>query len=139
MGIEIHGQVTSFVAGDHFHDRSDEIHLKLDEITKKAREFGYTPETEWVLHNIEEEEEEEEEKEESLGSHSEKLALAFALIISGDDLKVTVYIMHNRRAEMVICHFFNIYNPLKLVVQPSKAHNNHWAEKQILGGDGFNF
>ncbi|KAJ0561945.1 putative tetratricopeptide-like helical domain superfamily, DYW domain-containing protein [Helianthus annuus] len=80
--IEIHGQVTSFVAGDHFHDRSDEIHLKLDEITKNAREFGYTPETEWVLHNIE-----EEEKEESLGSHSEKLALAFALI-SGDDLKV---------------------------------------------------
>ncbi|KAI7735624.1 hypothetical protein M8C21_031940 [Ambrosia artemisiifolia] len=76
--IEIHGQVTSFVAGDHFHDRSDEIHLKLDEITKNAREFGYMPETEWVLHNIE-----EEEKEESLGSHSEKLALAFALISEG--------------------------------------------------------
>ncbi|KAI3688414.1 hypothetical protein L1987_82127 [Smallanthus sonchifolius] len=80
--IEIDGQVTSFVAGDHFHDRSDEIHLKLDEITKNARESGYMPETEWVLHNIE-----EEEKESSLGSHSKKLALAFALI-AGDDLKV---------------------------------------------------
>ncbi|KAM0035084.1 putative tetratricopeptide-like helical domain superfamily [Helianthus debilis subsp. tardiflorus] len=33
-------QVTSFVAGDHFHDRSDEIHLKLDEITKNARELA---------------------------------------------------------------------------------------------------
>ncbi|KAK1429110.1 hypothetical protein QVD17_11312 [Tagetes erecta] len=80
--IEIHGRVTSFVAGDRFHDRSNEIHLKLDEVTKNARESGYMPETEWVLHNIE-----EEEKEESLGSHSEKLALAFALISGGDDLK----------------------------------------------------
>ncbi|GJS54603.1 pentatricopeptide repeat-containing protein [Tanacetum coccineum] len=80
--IEIKGKVTSFVAGDHVHDRSDEIHLKLDEITKSAREHGYMPETEWVLHNIE-----EEEKEDALGSHSEKLALAFALI-SGTDSEV---------------------------------------------------
>ncbi|GKF23679.1 hypothetical protein Tco_0076001, partial [Tanacetum coccineum] len=35
----------------------------------------FVAETEWVLHNIE-----EEEKEDVLGSHSEKLALAFALI-----------------------------------------------------------
>ncbi|KVH90995.1 pentatricopeptide repeat-containing protein At1g04840 [Cynara cardunculus var. scolymus] len=73
--IEIGGQITSFVAGDHDHSCSDEIHLKLDEITKSAREQGYMPETEWVLHNIE-----EEEKADALGSHSEKLALAFALI-----------------------------------------------------------
>ncbi|GJQ99403.1 hypothetical protein Tco_0522388 [Tanacetum coccineum] len=35
----------------------------------------YMPETEWVLHNIE-----EREKEDALGRHSEKLALTFALI-----------------------------------------------------------
>ncbi|XP_071713375.1 pentatricopeptide repeat-containing protein At1g04840-like [Rutidosis leptorrhynchoides] len=80
--IEINGQVSSFVAGDRFHVRSYEISLKLDEIMKKAREQGYIPETDWVLHNIE-----EEEKEDALGSHSEKLALAFALI-SGTDSKV---------------------------------------------------
>ncbi|KAF9607496.1 hypothetical protein IFM89_036446 [Coptis chinensis] len=39
------------------------------------RAKGYMPNTEWVLHNIE-----EEEKEDALGSHSEKLALAFGLI-----------------------------------------------------------
>ncbi|CAI9290483.1 unnamed protein product [Lactuca saligna] len=78
--IEIKGKVTSFVAGDCGHDLSDEIHLKLNEIVKSAREHGYMPETEWVLHNIE-----EEEKEDALGSHSEKLALAFALICSGDN------------------------------------------------------
>ncbi|PWA95809.1 Pentatricopeptide repeat-containing protein [Artemisia annua] len=55
FGLKIYykkGQVNSFVAGDHVHDRSHEIHLKLDEITKSAREHGYMPETEWVLHNI---------------------------------------------------------------------------------------
>ncbi|XP_076924528.1 pentatricopeptide repeat-containing protein At1g04840-like [Bidens hawaiensis] len=99
--IEIHGHVTSFVAGDHFHYRSDEIHLKLDEITKNAREFGYMPESEWVLHNIE-----EEENEGSLGSHSEKLALAFALI-SGDDLKV-IRIVKNLKI-CGDCHSFMKY------------------------------
>ncbi|KAL8245618.1 hypothetical protein R6Q59_011876 [Mikania micrantha] len=99
--IEINGQVTSFVAGDDFHDRSDEIHLKLDEISRNAREFGYMPETDWVLHNIE-----EEEKEESLGSHSEKLALAFALI-SGDDIKV-IRIVKNLKI-CGDCHSFMKY------------------------------
>lgn len=35
--------------------------MKLEEITSSVREQGYMPETEWILHNIE-----EEEKEESL-------------------------------------------------------------------------
>lgn len=78
--IEIKGQVTSFVAGDCTHVFSDKIYLKLNEIVKSAREFGYMFETEWVLHNIE-----EEEKEDALGSHSEKLALAFGLIFGNGD------------------------------------------------------
>ncbi|TYG78134.1 hypothetical protein ES288_D02G033500v1 [Gossypium darwinii] len=73
--IEVNGQVHSFVAGDHDHKRAREIYLKLEEIVSGAREQGYMPETGWVLHNIE-----EEEKEDALGSHSEKLALAFALM-----------------------------------------------------------
>ena len=73
--IEVEGQVHSFVAGDHGHERADEISLKLEEITASAKREGYMPETAWVLHNIE-----EEEKEDALGSHSEKLALAFGLI-----------------------------------------------------------
>lgn len=73
--IEVEGQVHSFVAGDHAHVRAEEISLKLEEITASAKQEGYMPETAWVLHNIE-----EEEKEDALGSHSEKLALAFGLI-----------------------------------------------------------
>lgn len=73
--IEVHGELHCFVASDHAHERADEILSKLDEIISGAKVLGYMPETEWVLHNIE-----EEEKEDALGNHSEKLALAFGLI-----------------------------------------------------------
>lgn len=73
--IEVEGQVHSFVAGDHIHQDAKDIYLKLEEIVAGAREHGYMPGTEWVLHNIE-----EEEKEDALGRHSEKLALAFGLL-----------------------------------------------------------
>lgn len=59
--IEVGGQVHSFVAGDRSHALTEELYMKLEEITFSAREQGYMPETEWILHNIE-----EEEKEESL-------------------------------------------------------------------------
>ncbi|TYG78143.1 hypothetical protein ES288_D02G034400v1 [Gossypium darwinii] len=48
------------------------------------------PETGWVLHNIE-----EEEKEDALGSHSEKLALAFALMNTSPG--TTIRIVKNLR------------------------------------------
>ncbi|OWM86517.1 hypothetical protein CDL15_Pgr026409 [Punica granatum] len=73
--IEVNGQIHSFVAGDRAHENVEEIYSKLEEIVSGAKEHGYMPETESVLHNIE-----EEEKEEHLGSHSEKWALAFGLI-----------------------------------------------------------
>ncbi|XP_057487409.1 pentatricopeptide repeat-containing protein At1g04840-like [Actinidia eriantha] len=88
--IEVDGHVHSFVAGDHAHEHTAEIYQKLEEITRSARKQGYTPETEWVLHNIE-----EEEKEDALGSHSEKLALAFALISTSP--KTTIRIVKNLR------------------------------------------
>lgn len=56
--IEVGGQVHSFVAGDRSHVLAEELYMKLEEITSSAREQGYMPETEWILHNIEEEEKE---------------------------------------------------------------------------------
>lgn len=88
--IEVEGQVHSFVAGDHAHERAEEISRKLEEITRSAKQEGYMPETAWVLHNIE-----EEEKEDALGSHSEKLALAFGLISTA--LGSTIRIVKNLR------------------------------------------
>ncbi|CAN0890295.1 Pentatricopeptide repeat-containing protein At1g04840 [Linum grandiflorum] len=88
--FELDGRVHRFVAGDNAHKDAKEIQLKLEEIMSGARQRGYTPGTEWVLHNIE-----EEEKEDALGSHSEKLALAFALIQTSP--KTTIRIVKNLR------------------------------------------
>ncbi|KAF3668682.1 Pentatricopeptide repeat-containing protein [Capsicum annuum] len=83
--MEVDGQLHTFVAGDSAHTRKHEIYSKLEEIIMGAKQLGYMPETEWVLHNID-----EEEKEGALGSHSEKLALAFGLISTGPGVLLTI-------------------------------------------------
>lgn len=88
--IEMDEHVHSFVAGDQSHILVKEIYMKLDELVGRARQEGYMPGTEWVLHNIE-----EEEKEDALGSHSEKLALAFGLLRSAP--RMTIRIVKNLR------------------------------------------
>lgn len=87
-------QVThEFVSGDSSHPQSEEIMKFLSSIIGELRNGGYTPHTEYVLHDID-----EEEKEHFLSYHSEKLAVAFALLSLKD--KRTIRIMKNLR----ICH-----------------------------------
>ncbi|XP_015946053.1 pentatricopeptide repeat-containing protein At4g33990-like [Arachis duranensis] len=52
-----------------------EIHLKLEELGEKLKLIGYVPQIEHLLHDVP-----NTEKEEHLNHHSEKLALAFALM-----------------------------------------------------------
>ncbi|XP_019427492.1 PREDICTED: putative pentatricopeptide repeat-containing protein At3g23330 [Lupinus angustifolius] len=74
--VEINNKVHVFVS-DGVHPNILEIHLKLEELGQKLSLVGYVPQTEHVLHNIP-----DKEKKEHLNHHSEKLALAFALISS---------------------------------------------------------
>ncbi|XP_058081413.1 pentatricopeptide repeat-containing protein ELI1, chloroplastic [Magnolia sinica] len=73
--IEVNNKIHEFFAGDLRHPRSKEIYLMLDELIGLIKAHGYLPQTEIVLHDIE-----ESEKERALGVHSEKLAIAFGLI-----------------------------------------------------------
>ncbi|KAI0501885.1 hypothetical protein KFK09_016830 [Dendrobium nobile] len=73
--VELDGAVHEFHVGDKSHPMSEQIYLKLDELTKQLKAMGYMPKTEVVLFDIE-----NEEKEHSLEHHSEKLAIVFALI-----------------------------------------------------------
>lgn len=73
--IEVNGVVHEFLVGDTSHPLTQKIYEKLQSLSKDLREAGYNPTTEFVLFDIE-----EEEKEHLLGWHSEKLAVAFALI-----------------------------------------------------------
>ncbi|XP_015086175.1 putative pentatricopeptide repeat-containing protein At3g08820 [Solanum pennellii] len=83
--IEIDGIVHEFLVGDTYHPISDNIYVKLGELSKELREVGYVPRTEYVLFDIE-----EEEKEHFVGCHSEKLALAYGLLSTkpGDGIRI---------------------------------------------------
>lgn len=84
--VEVNNKVHEFLAGDTKHPKSREIYLMLEEMNEWLRVHGYASKKEEVLHNIEE----EAEKERSLEVHSEKLALAFALISTrrGSTIKI---------------------------------------------------
>ncbi|KAM7463210.1 hypothetical protein LguiA_031331 [Lonicera macranthoides] len=84
--IELEGGVIEFIAGGRTHPNAKEIYTKVDEMLKCIRSIGYIPETNGVLHDVE-----EEEKENPLHYHSEKLAIAFGLMKTkpGEVMRIT--------------------------------------------------
>ncbi|KAJ1287748.1 hypothetical protein BS78_02G034000 [Paspalum vaginatum] len=75
--VELRNSVYEFVMGDRSHPESEQIYRMLAEIADRLRREGYIPHTSNVLADIE-----EEEKETALNYHSERLAIAFALLKS---------------------------------------------------------
>ncbi|KAL9440060.1 hypothetical protein AB3S75_018843 [Citrus x aurantiifolia] len=73
--IELDNEIYEFVSGDKSHHQSKEIYEMLDEMGRKMKKAGYVPTTSEVLLDIN-----EEDKEDALNKHSEKLAIAFALL-----------------------------------------------------------
>lgn len=83
--IEVKNKTHSFVACDRSHPLADQIYAKLEELSTKLKDAGYHPDTNFVLHDVE-----EEHKEVMLSQHSERLAIAFGLIStpSGSPLQI---------------------------------------------------
>ncbi|CBI29622.3 unnamed protein product, partial [Vitis vinifera] len=75
--VEYGGKLHKFIVADRSHERSDDIYQLLIELRKKMREAGYIADKSCVLRDVE-----EEEKEEIVGTHSEKLAICYALLVS---------------------------------------------------------
>ncbi|KAG9444061.1 hypothetical protein H6P81_015401 [Aristolochia fimbriata] len=73
--IEIKRQVHVFLVGDKSHPKAKAIYALLGELSKKLKEEGHVPDTNFVLHDVE-----EEQKEQNLIYHSEKLAVAFGIL-----------------------------------------------------------
>ncbi|KAM7478743.1 hypothetical protein LguiA_026956 [Lonicera macranthoides] len=76
--IEADGKLHRFVAGDREHERSLDIYKMLEIMGKRIAEAGYLPNISPVLHDID-----EEEKESAIKEHSERLAIAFGLLVTG--------------------------------------------------------
>lgn len=73
--VEIENAVHMFVANDDAHPEREEIFKMWEKISLKIKEIGYVPDTSHVLLFVD-----EQEREVKLQYHSEKLALAFALL-----------------------------------------------------------
>lgn len=73
--VELKGKSHMFMVGDRRHPRHEEIYSYLEKLRIRMKEAGYVPDTGSVLHDVD-----EEEKETVLRVHSEKLALAFAIL-----------------------------------------------------------
>ncbi|XP_058207447.1 pentatricopeptide repeat-containing protein At4g21065-like [Rhododendron vialii] len=84
--IEVDNKIHRFSVGDHTHGWSKEIYKMLEMLIEKLELAGYVPDTNFVLHDVD-----EELKQGMLYSHSEKLAIAFGLISTpeGTPLRIT--------------------------------------------------
>eukprot|EP00257_Ricinus_communis_P019649 XP_015578697.1 pentatricopeptide repeat-containing protein At1g71420 [Ricinus communis] len=100
--IEIDNTVHEFASGGRRHPQRKAICCRLDVLIGQLKEKGYVPETSSAMHDIE-----EEHKEEQLYHHSEKLALAFAVMNEGSQNcgDSVIKIMKNIRI-CVDCHTF---------------------------------
>ncbi|XP_031254475.1 pentatricopeptide repeat-containing protein At1g14470-like [Pistacia vera] len=88
--VEYKGKMHKFIVGDRSHERSEDIYRLLAELGSKMRKLGYEADKSCVLRDVE-----DEEKEEMVGTHSEKLAICFALLVS--ELGAVIRVVKNLR------------------------------------------
>ncbi|KAK9136235.1 hypothetical protein Syun_015565 [Stephania yunnanensis] len=84
--VKVNNKVSTFGIGDNSHPQSIQIYTKLKDLMNMIRQSGYVPDTTFALHDTD-----EEQKEHNLWNHSEKLALAFALLNTPKGSKIKVF------------------------------------------------
>ncbi|XP_010435685.1 PREDICTED: putative pentatricopeptide repeat-containing protein At2g01510 [Camelina sativa] len=89
--VEVNHKIHVFSSNDHTHPKGDEILRKINELTAEIEREGYKPDTSSVVQDID-----AQMKIESLKYHSERLAVAFALISTPEGCPIVV--MKNLRA-----------------------------------------
>ncbi|KAI3464754.1 hypothetical protein Pfo_021417 [Paulownia fortunei] len=83
--IEHRNKIHRFAVGDRSHPETNGIYLKLEELIKKIQIVGYQPKTEFVLHDVD-----EDVKVEMIRQHSEKLAIAFGLLVTEEGVPLVI-------------------------------------------------
>ncbi|KAI3930143.1 hypothetical protein MKW92_036542 [Papaver armeniacum] len=84
--LEVNNLVHTFFAGDNSHPYWEEIHQMLEDLRIQIETLGYYPDTSCVLRDVD-----EEKKVKLLWGHSERLAMAFALLCTpaGSLIRIT--------------------------------------------------
>ncbi|OAY73274.1 Pentatricopeptide repeat-containing protein [Ananas comosus] len=97
--IEAYGCVHKFVAGDKEHKDCFGIYKRLEMVDRRLAEAGYSPDVSSVLHDIG-----DEEKVHVIKEHSERLAIAFGLMVT--EVSKPIRIVKNLRV-CGDCHEFS--------------------------------
>jgi pentatricopeptide repeat protein len=128
--IEVKDKVHAFNVGDKSHPQSEEIYAMLDHLGGQMKKFGYVPDKNFVLHDVE-----DEEKEHILCYHSEKLAIAFGLISTS--LGTPIRIIKNLRV-CGDCHsatkFISMIVERQIVVRDANRFH-HFKDGMCSCGD----
>ncbi|KAI3872936.1 hypothetical protein MKW98_009833 [Papaver atlanticum] len=128
--IEHGGKVYRFVVGDRSHPESDDISSKLDELITKIQKAGYIPKTDLVLHDVD-----EEMKADMISKHSEKIAIAFGLLVTNQRRPITI--TKNLRI-CGDCHnaakFISLVEKRKIIIRDSKRFH-HFLDGVCSCGD----
>ncbi|URE10762.1 PPR repeat [Musa troglodytarum] len=83
--IEVNNMIHEFLVGDESHPQYEEIYAFMVGIEKELKKLGYRPSTDCVHHDIE-----DEEKERAVMYHSEKIAIAFGIMSTGEKEPIRV-------------------------------------------------
>jgi hypothetical protein len=83
--VEIKQKIYMFSSNDHTNPMIDEIKEELERLYEEMDKQGYEPDTSCALHMVD-----NKQKLESLKYHSERLAIAFALINTPPGTPITV-------------------------------------------------
>ncbi|GER28194.1 pentatricopeptide repeat-containing family protein [Striga asiatica] len=86
--IEVNRRVHVFVADDKVHPMRKEIYGFWERIWEKMKKAGYVPDLRWA--SVKSDEVSEDEKEMMVRCHSEKLAVAFGLLSTGEGFGLVV-------------------------------------------------
>ncbi|RVW85867.1 Pentatricopeptide repeat-containing protein [Vitis vinifera] len=128
--LEVKNQIHQFCMGDKSHPKSVEIASYLRELTSEMKKRGYVPDIDSVLHDMD-----VEDKEYSLVHHSEKLAIAFALLYTpvGTPIRVIKNLRVCSDCHVAIKYISEISNREIIVRDSSRFH--HFKNGRCSCGD----
>ncbi|KAM0822670.1 hypothetical protein ACQ4PT_071353 [Festuca glaucescens] len=128
--VEIKGEVHAFSVGSEDHPDMRVIHAMLEWLNLKATREGYVPDTNVVLHNVD-----EEQKARMLWVHSERLALAYGLVMTPPGHPIRI--MKNLRS-CLDCHaIFKVISKIakKEIIVRDINRFHHFEEGTCSCGD----
>ncbi|KAK4264185.1 hypothetical protein QN277_025394 [Acacia crassicarpa] len=118
--IELKGQVHEFMVDDVSHPRKAEIYKMLDEINQQLKIAGYAADLSSELHKLD-----DSEKGYVLSCHSEKLAVAFGVLVTppGTKLRVANSLRICADCHKFMKYFSGVYNRDVIVRDRSRFHH----------------